>query len=203
MAFIFRPYAEASPDVTVKWSWFDKDRGLVEWLFKNTANVKKNAVLYRNGYYFGNAFWPVYLENSGFNTQFAVSDGILRDKGTENNSAPLFVADFSGRYIVAFLFSLGPGQKWSILEGGFSRAMEPSGYAAYEVSGIRIEEICAGYAPQQVTDWNRQTGTDMDGYSPNPSTFRSVVGNVNAIFVQLFKDPVRPGQCNAAKEEGL
>ncbi len=94
-------------------------------------------VLFRNGYYFGNAFWPVYLQNAEFRTQFASSIKPLHDEGIEENSAPLFVADFNGRYIVVFLFSLNPEQKWSILEGGFSDKEMPSNYAVFDVSRNR------------------------------------------------------------------
>ena len=89
-----------------------------------------------------------------------------------NNSAPLCLADFgSGRRTVCFLFSLAPGEKWSMLEGGFSASMTPSGISLYEVSLEKSGWFCIGYDQRRATDWDSQTGTTLQGYSPNPSTF--------------------------------
>ena len=43
---------------TVTWSWFNIASGTVKWTLENNYNITKSFVLFRNSYYFGNAFCP-------------------------------------------------------------------------------------------------------------------------------------------------
>lgn len=184
-------------DVTVGWKWYDEGQGLVEWTFTNDTTEQKSVILLRSGYYFGNAFWPVYESNAEFDTKFAQSVVPLTDNGVENNSPPLFVAEINGKYIVCFLFTLAPGQTWSMLEGGFVDGMEPTGATLYDVTDVVLRTMCVGYDESQVTDWDQQTGTSLGGYSPNPDTFDVIVGQVSGPYIQLFNDPISQGQCSS------
>lgn len=184
--------------ITVEWAWENQAQGIVKWTFSNTSNSLASVVLFRSGYYFGNAFWPVYLNNSSFNTRFADSVAALTDKGTSNNSPPLMVVEFqNGKSIVAFVFTLTPGQEWSMLEGGFVQGMVPENPVTYAVSGITGKEFCIKYDQTQAADWDKQTGTNLKGYSPNPSEFQTITGILpaSAAFVQLFNDVIAPGKC--------
>lgn len=184
--------------VTVTWTWENQAQGTVKWTFSNTTKATSSVVLFRSGYYFGNAFWPVYIANSSFNTRFASAAEPLKDNGTSSNSPPLMVVQFhDGRYIVAFVFTLSAGQTWSMLEGGFVQGMVPENPATYAVSGLRQQEFCLQYDETQVTDWDQQTGTSLSGYSPNPSAFKTITGILpnSAGFVELFNDIITPGKC--------
>lgn len=184
--------------ITASWKWYSQSQGLVQWTFTNPTSVQGSVILMRSGYMFGNAFWPVYEANAEFGTSFASKVEPLVDNGVETNSPPLFVANFGNRYIVCFLFTLAPGQTWSMLEGGFS-GIEPTGVTTYDVTDLAQHIVCIGYSPQQVTDWDEQTGEDFQGYSPNPNTFVTLVGNVSAPYIQLFPDPISMGQCTTSK----
>ena len=184
--------------INVSWKWYDEKNGTVQWNFSNSSSKKISAVLYRSEYYFGNAFWPVYLNNSGFNTSFTPTNSALVDKGVASNSPPLMVVNFTGgKSIVAFVFTLAPGQKWSMLEGGFVGGMVPENPVCYTLGSLSSREFCIKYDEQQVKDWDSQTGTTLKGYSPNPSTFLSLNGNApsDSPYVELFKDQINSGKC--------
>jgi len=184
--------------VTVSWSWYDQSQGIVEWTFKNLGSSKESVILLRNGYYFGGAFGPVYLANSppicssctginGFGTSWIytqpVEGGVslvdgsvppLVDHGSPAaNAPPMAPVQFqNGEWLnFAFIFTLNPGQTWSMLEGGFSLITPPYPQAVYQVSLGYAGPTCVGYDPQRVQDWDTQTGTSLRGYSPNPNTF--------------------------------
>ena len=185
-----------SQNVNVSWTWYNQSQGTVKWTFTNNFSTEKSFLLYRNSYYFGNAFWPVYINNPQFNEKFAVSVKPLTDNGTANNSAPLCIAEFKdGKEIVCFLFTLSPGQEWSMLEGGFSETFPPSDYSASLVNVNAAAEFCIQYDPTQVTDWDQQTGTTYAGYSPNPSMFQSLLAHAETKYVSLFNDVIKKGKC--------
>jgi len=200
-----------SSKVSVGWSWYDESQGVVEWTFENSDTVPHAVILLRNTYYFGGAFWPVYYANSdgrgasatdpqdNFGTDWAMGLTPLKDSGVASNSPPLCLADFgSGNRSVCFLFSLAPGENWSMVEGGFSASMTPSGISLYEVSLAKSGQFCIGYDQTRVTDWDTQTGTTLEGYSPNPSTFALAEVQVESgapYDVLPFNDSYADGPC--------
>lgn len=183
--------------VTATWEWHDENNGTVQWTFSNPTDSQKSVVLLRNGYYFAGAYWPIYENNAEFNTHFATKVEPLTDNGTDKNSPPLFVGEVNGKYGVYFLFTLAAGQTWSMLEGGFDSSNTPSGISVHEVTGTSHQTMCVGYSPKQVSDWDKQTGTNLQGYSPNPKTFDVVVGTINGPYIQLFNDPISTGRCQS------
>jgi hypothetical protein len=194
------PYAQSQkqPDNTLKvsWSWYNQAQGTVAWEFVNATSTLKSFLLLRNSYYFGNAFWPVYLNNKSFNVNFIQKPSPLTNKGIASNSAPIAVIEFPGkREIVAFVFILSASQSWSILEGGFSVGSPPSGYSLINVDFSGSSQYCIKYDPKQVSDWDSQTGTTLQGYSPNPSTFETATFLCTGEFVALFKDILKAGKC--------
>jgi len=180
--------------ITVSWRWYDEPNGVVEYTFSNLGKSIRSAVLYRSGYYFGNAYFPVYLANEGFRTLWSENRTLI-DKGTQDNSAPVAVLDFSGKLMAAFVFTLAPGQLWSMLEGGF-QGTEPTDVIVYAVEFRGIEDFCVEYDREQVLDWDRQTGTTMKGYEPNPRTVRTAYYSCAANYVQLFDDVIAKGKCS-------
>ena len=186
-------------EVDVTWSWYDENAGIVEWTFKNNSDKTVTVALFRNGYYFGGAFWPVYLNYPDFNTQWLDHDPTpLQDQGVENNSPPLALLTNGSQYLVAFVFTLAPGQQWSMLEGGFIPGqLVPTGYMAVPLTFKGVGEYCIGYNPQAVAQWDWQTGTNMQGYQPNPKTFKVALFEVppNAPFVDAFPPTVSAGAC--------
>ena len=56
-------------------------------------------------------------------------------------------------------------------------------------------EFCIKYDPTQVTDWDQQTGTTYAGYSPNPSTFHSILVQAETKYFSLFADVINKGKC--------
>lgn len=190
---------KVSTSVTVSWSWHDQNQGIVQWTFTNNGNSVASVVLYRNGYYFGQAFYPIYLNYPQFNTGFITSLQPYTDNGVENNSPLYGVVKTPKGYMIMFVFVLGPGQTWSMLEGGFS-GFTPSNVQLYDVTPSESpQQFCIGYNEQQVVDWDVQTETSMVGYTPNPNTFQSLLfeGNETMAYVQLFSgDTVTPGQCS-------
>jgi len=213
--------------VTVSWSWFDQSQGIVEWTFTNQGSQRESVILLRNGYYFGGAFGPVYLANStplcstctngkGFGTSWIYAEPIqggvslvngqippLVDHGSPAaNAPPMAPVKFSnGQWLnFAFIFTLDPGQTWSMLEGGFSTLMPPQPQGVYPVSLGYVGPTCVGYDPQRVNDWDAQTGTNLQGYSPNPNTFNiaTVIAQSAPYDVLPFNDP--PIQLSACSQ---
>ncbi len=184
--------------VSVSWSWYDENNGIVQWIFKNNGDQNQSVILYRNGYYFGNAYYPVYVANPSFNTKFLNSlPEPLKNQSLETDSPPLAVIDFNGKMIVAFVFTLEPEQTWSMLEGGFSQEMPPENPTVFPVSLETVTDMCIGYSEQQILDWDIQTHTTLQGFSPNPSTIRTAVflAPPEAPYISLFNDYVQTGAC--------
>ncbi len=186
----------------VSWKWYNEAQGLVEWTFTNPTNAVGTVILFRNGYYFGNAFYPVYEATPGFGVSWAQNLDPLVDNGVENNSPPIGIVQWaSGQRIVCFLFTIAPNSSWSMLEGGFSSIITPSGIALYDVTLNTTGQFCCQYDPAQVTAWQEQTGTNYQGWSPNPSTFTTVLVNApsNAPYVELFSgDSETNGPCQSS-----
>ena len=195
-------------NLKVSWEWYNEGQGLVAWTFQNTGSQQATAILFRNSYYFGNAFWPIYVNNPAFGTTFASKLEPLVEKTIQRNSAPLTLIswkqpDDSYKSVVAFIFTPAAGQTWQILEGGFSPATPPEGVSAYEVSIISEADFCLGYDPKQVSAWDRQSGTSTPGFSPNPNTFHSiqVLAPAEAPFKALFNDVIQQGSCESVPKE--
>lgn len=188
-----------STDVMVNWTWYNESEGIVSWNFKNNSLFQETVVLFRNGYYFAGAYYPIYLE-AGI-TSWAEALKPLPDRGVRNNTMPLGIVDFgNGKRIVAFLFSFAPGQTWSCLEGGFTKISQPSNGAVYGVKLEKTGQFCVGFDPQQVRDYDAQTSSSFSGFVPNPLTVNTVEVAVSpyANYVQLFpKDSIKDSACSA------
>ncbi len=177
----------------VTWSWYDKSTGTVQWTFRNPSSRVQSIILFRSGYYFGNAYWPVYLANSNFNVHWSNNSPLI-NVGSQQNSPPIGVINFSGKRIVCFVFTLNPNQDWSMLEGGF-QGTEPESVKAVPVSYEGTSEFCIEYDKNQVNDWDLQTGTGLKGYLPNPNTFMTAYYACRDEYYSIFDDVIKPGKC--------
>ncbi len=75
------------------------------------------------------------------------------------------------QYLVHFIFTLAPGQTWSTPEGGFTNGLTPTAGVCYELTNPSSGTYCVGYDPARVAQWDSQTKSTTQGFSPNPSTF--------------------------------
>ncbi len=192
-----------SPAVSVYWSWYDQSQGIVQWTFQNNSDAVQSIALLRGAmdesgkvlvnYYFGNAYWAVYFSAglTGWQTQ----NQQLQDQGVQNNVPPLAVLQAHGKYLVAFIFVLPPGATWSMLEGGFVNGIQPYNPVAIPAQYEGDHYFCIGYDPQQILDYEAQTGVFVSGYQPNPSTFKVSLYKLNGPYIELFDDTIRRGAC--------
>ena len=191
--------ASSSNGLRVNWKWYNKAQGLVQWTFTNPMDVVHTVILFRNGYMYGSSVYPIYEANPQFGVGWAQNLNGLPDNGVQNNAPPIGIVQWpDGKRIVAFLFSIAPGSSYSLLEGVFSSSMPPSGIALYDVVFNRVGEFCCKYDPQQVVDWNLQTNAGYQGWTPNPSTFTTVLVDAPAYapYVELFSgDSETDGAC--------
>jgi hypothetical protein len=205
---IHEPLEAISPKLKVSWAWHNEEQGIVAWTFQNTGSEQASCILFRNSYYFGNAFWPIYLNHPGFGVGFVKKLEPLVDKSIDKNSPPLGIIswrqpDGSYKNIVSFVFTLAAGQTWQMLEGGFSRLMPPQNIAIYEVSSISESDFTIAYDEQQIDAWEEQTDASDEGYTPNPNTFSTlqVLAPPEAPFAHLFEDSIQQGTSQVPKEE--
>ncbi len=163
--------------MTVTWAWNGSPSGgNITWTFVNSDTTNSHAVvLYRGGaetptYIFGGAFWPIYLAG-GFGT--SLLDG-TQPIPTLSGTQPMGLLDFgpsaSPRYLVAFIFNLGPGQTYSTPEG-FTPNAGPTTFLCYALDSNVSGNYCVGYDPARVAQWDSQTSSTTSGYSPNPNNF--------------------------------
>ncbi len=192
---------QISQFVTVSWQWTNQSNGDISWTFVNSDQSNSHSVvLYRNGYIFGGAFWPVYLgPDDPASHMLDGSQPVPNLSG--NGGQPMALLDFgssaSPRYIVAFIFTLGPGQTFSTPEGGFN-GITPTAGACYELVSNVTGSYCVGYDPQRVADWDSQTSTTNRGYSPNPNNFFTYAFTPEAATPEVtlgFNDSIAAGGC--------
>ncbi len=194
---------ETSPDVTVSWSWYDQSQGVVQWTFQNNADVQKSVVLLRGAidssgqvlvdYYFGNAYWPVYL-SLGI-TSWQIQNQPLADQGVQNNAPPLAVLEAHSKYLVAFVFTLPAKSSWAMLEGGFGNGIQPYNPVAVEAEYIDDTGFCIGYDYAQIWDYTAQTGIPVSGYQPNPKMIKTSWYRIKGPYIELFDDKIKRGVC--------
>jgi len=189
----------------VSWQWYDQAKGVVKWVFTNNGSMTGSWVLVRaaeqggeilENYVFGSAYFPIYSYNaSQFGSHFLTSAPTpLIDSGVENNSPPLAVIQTPHGYAVAFVFTLSPGQTWSMLEGGFGGEVEPANPVLADVTytGVGAQTWCVTYDPEQCGGYNTQSSTNLP-CPPNPYRFTSILLQCKQDLPQVFQDKFDPG----------
>ena len=185
----------AEADLQVSWEWENKDQGIVKWTFKNLGSAAGSGLLFRATYPFGNAFWPIYEENPEFDTQFAVLQSPLIDRGTENNSPPLGIfKNPDNSMFVAFVFTLSAGQEWSKLEAGFIDGLTPDyDGTPYIVPAKKLSmgNYTIAWDAEQCSGYNQQTGDNLP-CPPNPLNILSAVWGISDSIAPMFNDMIEP-----------
>ncbi len=198
-----KPKIEENKNVNVTWAWYSQSKGIVQWTFTNNSSQEQDVILLRGAvdssskvlvdYYFGNAYWVVYLALGITNWQ--TRNEQLTYDNPQNNSPPLAIIQFGDKYLVSFEFTLKPKSTWSVLEGGFDGGIEPYNPKAIPANYVGDYYFCVGYDIQQVLDYTLQTGMPVTGYYPNPNTYKVSLYSVDAPYIQLYKDHISKGVC--------
>ena len=199
---------QISKYVTVSWAWTDQSKGNISWTFVNSDPTNSHSVvLYRGAtgvgsYIFGGAFWPIYIA-AGYG--FSMLDGTkpIPTLTGGGNTQPMGILDYgsgaSPRYLVHFIFTLAPGQTWSTPEGGFT-GITPTAGVCYELTGSTSGAYCVAYDPARVAQWDSQTKSTTQGYSPNPSTYLTYAFQPESATPENtlgYNDSIASGSCVA------
>ncbi len=208
-------------EISCSVSWQDEASGTVQWKLENHSKNIQQLVILRNNYMFGGAFWPVYVANSfgrgasgtnpsdnfGVNwINTSTNSTPLKNLGVSRNTMPIGLVTKQGssgtinasNSSVVFIFTLGPGEVYPVIEGGFSASMLPQLQKVLVVKNIYCGDVCAGYDQQRVKDWDSQTGTTLKGYAPDPGTVLTCAYEIPASdpYMTLnYTDSFSTGKC--------
>src|SRR5208283_1818919 len=174
--------------MNVSWAWQNQSQGIINWTFENTSDQQESAILLRSGYYFGDAFYEIYV-NNGYSFLNSAPSAL-------NGSPPLAVIAFpqpdgTSNHIVTFVFTLGPGQTWTQQEGGFTGTNSggPTGIQCFDVSFQDVQYWCIAYDPSLPGQYDALTGTTDQPYEPNPSAFAVALFSAPATAPWMPFDP--------------
>ncbi|WP_337860036.1 hypothetical protein [Ferroplasma sp.] len=186
----------AKQPVEVNYTWYDKAKGIIQWNFMNTSSTARSFILLRGIeenrkvseiYAFGNAFYPLYYKN--FHVNFATKPEPLANISPETNSAPLAVINNSDSILlVAFLYTLSGGTKYSVLEGGW-KGIEPGGIKVVDAEFAATKNFEIKYDKKQCALYNEESNSDYP-CPENPFTVKSALMNVNNSIKPLFNDTI-------------
>ncbi len=181
--------------------------GLVTWTLKNTGGTTGSWILQRGAslagqqfedYVFGQAFNVIYLYNGvAFSTSLLVAPPTpLVDQGTLNNSPPMAIVDAPSGCSICFVFTLTPGQTWSMEEGGFSGGIVPSNPQLIPVSvkDPSVQTFCDSYQSEQCQGYNQQAGTNFP-CPPNPWQIQGILMSTTVDIPILVPDSITTGPC--------
>lgn len=193
----------------VSWKWYDQSQGIVEWDFKNTGTATASFLLQRGAslagqqfedYIFGQAFNVMYLYNGSlFGTSLLQSPPVsLVNNGIETNSPPMAVVDSPGGRFIAFIFTLYPGEEWSMLEGGFQGGITPSNPVLIPVTVKNASPtvLCDLYNTEQCQGYNQQSGSNLP-CPPNPWQISAIIMQTDVNVPILIKDQITDGACSS------
>ena len=173
------PGAAASLPITVK-NRPDLGKDVVEYDVSNSGMVGKFFVLYRGvqglapAYFFGNAFFAVYLgdiQGQGPTAYWlGVEDSPTNLPENPNSSYALGVLKTaSAQGLVCFLFYVLPGATMRFLEGGIPDASRLTHLTAFVVAPS-MGELCVHYSQGAVSQYESQTGYSVTNVPTDPST---------------------------------
>ncbi len=190
-------------NVSATYEWYDKKEGVIKWIFYNPNSVNMSFTLVRgvieNGklseiYPFGNAFYPVYYKN--FGTQFALNPQPLKNVNASTNSPPLCIyKNPDGTMFAAFLFTLEGGQKYEMLEGGWTGGIVPGGIKTVTSYFNSDHRFTINFVKEQCSGYNQESGTDYP-CPEDPFTVKSALMELNENVKPLFNDNIeRTNSC--------
>jgi hypothetical protein len=206
---LIKPSTAAPPQGVVSFSGPDAN-GLVTWTFKNIGGTTGSWVLQRGAslagqqfedYVFGQAFNVIYLYNgAAFATSLLTAPPTpLVDQGTANNSAPMAIVDAPTGRSICFVFTLTPGQTWSMEEGGFSGGVVPSNpqLIPVTVKDASVQYYCDAYQAEQCQGYNQQAGTNFP-CPPNPWQIQGILMETTESIPILIADTITAGPCGGS-----
>ena len=184
--------------------------GVVVWTFKNTGNAIGSWLLQRGAslagqqfedYVFGQAFNVIYLYNGQlFGTELLTAPPQpLVDNGTANNSPPMALVDAPTGKSICFIFTLAPGQTWSMEEGGFTNGIVPSNpkLIPVTVENGTAQQWCDAWNSEQCQGFNQQTGSNLP-CPPNPWTISTILMQTADSIPILIQDTFTAGPCSSS-----
>ena len=181
--------------------------GVIEWTVTNTGTDTASFILIRGAslggvevmppYPFAEAYGFLYAYNGSlFGTGWEQGTPVpLVDKGVANNAPLICAVKSPGETFMAFNFCLSPGQSYSMLEGGWTGGVTPSGIEMIQIAYEDTEQWCVQYDPQQCAGYNSQTGSNLP-CPPNPYGFTASTFSCAANPALVFPDDAwTPGPC--------
>ena len=184
--------------------------GLVKWTLQNTGSAPGSWVLKRGAaiggvtfedYVFGQAFNVIYLNNPNvFGVRLlSVPPTPLVDVGAEANVPPMGIVDAPTGRSICFVFTLAPGQTWSMFEGGFSGGVTPTNpvLVPVTVKDAAAKAYCDEWNSEQCAGFNSQADTNYP-CPPNPWSIEGILLETSAEVPIYVADTITTGPCSSA-----
>ena len=152
----------------VSWAWQNKAKGTVTWTFTNNSRQQQSAILLRNNYYFGDAFYEIYANNG-----YSFEEG---PPVSWTGQPPLAVIGFpqpdgTTNFLVAFVFTLDGGKSLTWPEAGFTGGVQPTAPQTFTVTYEAVSPWCISYDPTLPAKYDKQTGSTAQPFKPDPAAF--------------------------------
>ncbi len=152
----------------VSWAWQNQSNGTVTWTFTNNSRQQESAILLRNNYYFGDAFYEIYANNG-----YSFEEG---PPVSWTGQPPLAVIGFpqpdaTTKYLVAFVFTLDGGKSLTWNEGGFTGGLQPTSPQTFTVTYEAVRPWCISYDPTLPAQYDKLTHSTAQPFKPDPAAF--------------------------------
>jgi hypothetical protein len=100
---------------------------------------------------------------------------------------------------ICFIFTLAPGQTWSMEEGGFTGGIVPSNpqLIPVTVENGTAQQWCDEWNSEQCQGFNQQTGDNLP-CPPNPWTITTILMQTTAGIPILIQDTFTEGACSSS-----
>lgn len=160
---------------------YDEKNGIVTWILGNGTSqtqylgIMRGAVIdgyYIKPYYFGSAFWPVYLGTiNGENVSTLITN--------LNNIRPYSLAAINNKFI-GFVFSVPPYSEMHVPEAGFN-GLRSLFYQLVVLTPDQLNSYIVFWNPAlQWVLYNQQTGyTSIPVPDPYPASMYNFISNIN------------------------
>jgi hypothetical protein len=194
-------HVQAAAELPVKAVNVPDKPNVVEFIVHNPNSTAVPFVLYRGveniapPYYFGNAFYSVYLssiEGAPPIAYWYAGDQLAPTPAKPTDPYALGVLKSGdGKHVVAFLFVAPPNGDLSFYEGGIPDASKLIDMHAYMVD-ISTGQFCVHYSDAAVQQYEWQTGYSVSDLPPNPFTASTVL--MTPLEANYPTNEIFPGQ---------
>ncbi len=178
---ILQPRAQPAPAAGMVSVTEPDVNGVVTWKISNTGGTTGSWILQRGAsqagvpfedYIFGGAFAPAYLYNAAsFGTSLLTAQPTpLSGAGV----APMGIISSPSGTLFAFVFTIAPGQTFTMEEGGFSGGVVPSNPVLVPVTPeASPTTYSVTWQSEQCAGFNSQTGSTLP-CPPDPWTITGI-----------------------------